>query len=210
MRAIAALRTPFNSTSDASRLRRIQQRQHPFLHLLGRKRLADVSLRPGLNGLLDECSSLDSVVIITTGTPGARFCARIWRRNSSPSIEGILMSERIRSTLLGFQQLQSLRLPLPASKTTSGSRPAWRSERSTILRITEESSTIRVRTSLMPSSSAPHLYRLFPSIHERHFFPRSGFRFNAPPSSRSDPESSRAPASVRFASRRHILSHRQS
>src|SRR5579863_1155709 len=94
------------------------------------------------------CSSLDSVVIMITGTPGARFCERTCRRNSRPSIEGMLMSDRIRSTCLTFNR-SSPSVPLPASCTTRPSRPAWRSARSTILRITEESSTIRVRISLM-------------------------------------------------------------
>ena len=54
------------------------------------------------------CSSLDSVVIITTGTPGARFCAAIWRTNSSPSMRHV-DSERIRSTFCGSQYLQPFR-----------------------------------------------------------------------------------------------------
>ena len=37
---------------DPFRSRRMQQRQNPFLHLLGRKRLADIAARPGQDGLL--------------------------------------------------------------------------------------------------------------------------------------------------------------
>src|SRR6185312_12645617 len=50
---------------------------------------------------------------------------------SSPFITGILMSHRIRSTLLSFNTL-SASTPFPASYTCARSRPACRSRRSTI------------------------------------------------------------------------------
>src|ERR1035441_1268822 len=46
------------------------------------------------------CDSLPSVVIITIGIPLAHSNVAAWRTNSSPSMTGMLISHRMRSTLL--------------------------------------------------------------------------------------------------------------
>src|SRR6267154_4651921 len=79
-----------------------------------------------------------SVVIMTTGTPLALAMPFKRLTNSSPSITGMLMSHKIKSTVV-LARSASASAPLLASLTSERSSPACRKERSTILRITEES-----------------------------------------------------------------------
>ena len=60
--------------------------------------------------------------------------------DSKPSITGMLISLRIRSTWFSFRTAKAP-TPLEAPKTLARSMPACRRHRSTIFRITEESST---------------------------------------------------------------------
>jgi hypothetical protein len=111
-----------------------------FLNLVRSERFANVALRAGRQGL-HACASLPSVVIITTGTPFALSTLASCLMNSSPSITGILISHRMRSMEFSFTAA-SASAPLLASSTCFNSIPACRKDRSTILRITDESSTI--------------------------------------------------------------------
>src|SRR5271165_633957 len=85
--------------------------------------------------------SLPSVVIITTGTPLASATPARLLRNSRPSMMGMLMSLKIRSSE-PFWTSSRASAPFPASTTSPRSRPPCRRARSTILRITAESSTM--------------------------------------------------------------------
>ncbi len=92
-------------------------------------------------------ASLPSVVITTGGTFIALATPGSCLMNSSPSMIGTLVSQRIKSTWFSPNTLNASAL-LHASNVLRSSKPGWRNERPAIFRMTEESSTMKARISM--------------------------------------------------------------
>jgi hypothetical protein len=108
------------------------------------------------------------VVIITTGTPRSQILRANLAQKLQPVHGGHVDVGEDQVHRFALQYLQ----PLGAAAGlmhNQRSSPAWRSARSTILRITEESSTISARISLMPKPLHTLIYRRSGSILESDF-----------------------------------------
>ena len=125
-----------------------QDRKYVLFYLIGGKWFPDIAARSSRKRLHNMplttfcCNHYDrnSLRVVC-------YSRKVAFTNSRPSMTGILSRCRkeSRSTIDCFGQQRELQLRSQLRRTWERLSPAWRSERSTIFRITEESSTMRAR-----------------------------------------------------------------